>query len=152
MYFEIVRADNRHKREINKLIYASKIGSGLRGPVSRNTWIIRSGKQIVGFAEMEFISRQTAILKGVAVDEEFRHRGIGSALIKHRMKVARKRGIKVFALCTMYYLFNFYKRRGFKTCPRAYLPDYLRNYHQFASQRYKKCAVMVKGIPVKRPD
>lgn len=150
MGFAIVRADSRHKRAINKLIRGTKIGSGFKGPVPRNTWIAKTGGRIVGFAELEFIGKKAAILKGVAVDEEFRHQGIGSALIGHRFEVGRKQGVRVFALCTMYYLFKFYKKYGFKTCPREFLPEFLRSYPQFAAKRYRKCAVMVKGVPIRR--
>ena len=50
------------------------------------------------------------------------------------------------ALVTMYYHFNFYKRRKFKTCPRKNLPESIRDYPQFTAQRYKKCAVMFRAL------
>lgn len=143
---EVVRADSRHKDEINRLIREANIGPGLRGPVSKNTWVAKIDGRVVGFAEMEFISWEVAILKGIVVEREFRHRGIGSALINHRMNIARQRGVKIPALCTMFYTFHIYRRFGFETCKRKYLPEPLRSYRQFTMQRYKKCAVMVRGI------
>jgi N-acetylglutamate synthase-like GNAT family acetyltransferase len=118
----------------------------MMGPVPRNTWVVRVGNEVVAFAGLDFIQNQAAILEGIVVKKELRHQGIGAMLIKHRIQVARARGVKVFALATMYYLYNFYKRRGFKTCPRANLPDFLQSYPQFTDKRYKKCAVMVRGI------
>lgn len=151
MEWRIFRADGRHKRDINRLIKTAKIGSGIKGPVPRDTWVARVGDKVIGYASLDFVGNKAAILEGMVVERGFRHQGIGSTLISRRMKVARRRGIKVFALCTMYYLFNFYKRRGFRTCPRDYLPGFLKTYTQFTERRYKKCAVMVKGISIKRP-
>ena len=140
MEIKILRADARHRKDINRLIAEAKIGSSIRGPI-RNTFFVRMDGRIVGFANMDFIENDVAaILEGIAVE---RHRGIGSALIQHRINIARKRGIKTVAFVTMYYHLAFYKRRGFKTCPRKDLPDFLQNYPMFTAQHYKKCAVMV---------
>ena len=147
---EILRADSRHKREINRLIRDTKIGSRIYGPVPKNTWIARIGGKIVGYAGLNFIGRKTAILEGVAVEEDLRHQGIGSALMNHRINFAHRRGVKVFALTTMHYRFRFYKHHGFATCPRKYLPEFLREYPQFTEKSLMKCAVMVKGIKIKR--
>lgn len=147
---KIVKANGYHKKDINRLICEAKIGSGIKGSIPRNTWVAMLEGRVVGFANLDFVGKKVAILKEIAVDRAFRHKGIGSALINQRMYHARRRGVNVFALATMYYLFNFYKRRGFATCPRRFLPDFLRNYPQFNAQRYMKCAVMVKGIPVRR--
>lgn len=147
---KIVRADGRHRADINRLLRDDKIGPALRGPVPRNTWVAKLGDRIVGYASMDFIGNRAAILEGIVVEEALRQRGIGSALVNHRIGVARNRGIDVFALATMYYWFNFYKRRGFKTCPRRLLHEFLRNYSQFTAERYMKCAVMVRGIPIER--
>ncbi len=143
MNFKIQRADSRHRKDINRLIVDAKIGGLIRGPITRDSFFVRVDGKIVGFASMEFIGEQAAILQSISVEREYRHHGIGSALIEHRINLAKRRGVRTIAFVTMYYHFNFYKRRGFKTCPRKNLPDFLQNYPQFAAQRYKKCAVMV---------
>jgi N-acetylglutamate synthase-like GNAT family acetyltransferase len=150
--FKIIKADRRHRRDIGRLIREAKIGSGSQSSIPAYTWVAKVGNEIVGYAGLDLVGDRTAILHGIAVKREFRHQGIGSALINRRMEFARQRGISVFALVTMYYLFNFYKKRGFKTCPRGLLPDFLKNYPQFTAQRYKKCAVMVNGISLRRHD
>jgi N-acetylglutamate synthase-like GNAT family acetyltransferase len=141
--FKILRADARHRKDINQLITSAKIGDPILGPISRNSFFVRVDGKIVGFASMDFIGNAAAILESISVEREYRHRGIGSALIQHRINIAQKRGIKTIAFVTMYYHYAFYKRRGFRTCPRKDLPDLLRNYPMFTAQRYKKCAVMV---------
>jgi N-acetylglutamate synthase-like GNAT family acetyltransferase len=143
MAFKIIRADARHRRDINRLIASANIGPPLRGPIKRETFIVRAGGRAVGFAGMDFVGDRAAILHGIAVEREYRHRGIGSALIRHRINIARARGIHTVAFVTMYYHFNFYKRRGFRTCPRKDLPEPLKSYRMFISPRYMKCAVMV---------
>ncbi len=46
-------------------------------------------------------------------------------------------------LVSMYYHFNFYKHRGFRTIPRKELPADIIGYEQFTAKRYMKCAVMI---------
>jgi N-acetylglutamate synthase-like GNAT family acetyltransferase len=58
-------------------------------------------------------------------------------------EAARKRGLKVMTLVSMYYHFNFYKHRGFRTIPRKELPADIIGYEQFTAKRYMKCAVMI---------
>jgi len=52
-------------------------------------------------------------------------------------------GVKVMALITMYYRFNWFKKWGFRTVPRAKLPDHIACFPDFTSKRYMKCAVML---------
>lgn len=151
MSFQIVRARACNRGAINSILREIRIGAGSVGSL-RRTWIAKVDGEVAGFASLDFAGGKAGILKGLAVKEEFRYRGIGSALIKVRMKTARKRGVKIFALATVCYKYNFYKQYGFQTCPRRFLPDFLRNYPQFKKKRYMKCAVMVKGIPIKRHD
>ena len=62
------------------------------------------------------------------------------------MRIAKERGAKIVALVTMYYWFRFYKKRGFRTCPRADLPAVIKDYWMFTAPRYKKCAVMYQWL------
>jgi len=66
------------------------------------------------------------------------------ALFAHALEHARGCGARTFAFLTMYYLFNRFKRRGFKTSPRQLLPEALRNHWMFVTKRYMKCAAMIK--------
>lgn len=142
MNFKITKAGERHRSEIDRLVRDAKIGDKFPGPI-RNAWIARVGDRIVGFGALDFINERAACLVYLVVEKEFRKHGIGSALIAKRIEHAKRRGSKVLALCTMYYRFNFYKRRGFKVVRRADLADDLRAYGQFTDARYMKCAVMI---------
>ena len=141
--FKIVRADSRHKPEIDRLIREAKIGDGWGdGPVS-NCWVVRVGDKIVGCAALEFINERAVALTSCVVEKPYRKHGIGAALVAKRLEVARNKGCTVAALVTMYYLFRHYKNLGFVTRPRKELAADLASYHQFTAERYKKCAVMV---------
>lgn len=144
--YKILRADSRHRADINRLIRGANIGSGLNPnePV-RNFWVVKVDNKIVACAGLDFFN-DAAILTALVVEKARRHRGIGGALIRHRLEVAKRRGAKAVALVTMYYHFNLYKRRGFKTCPRKNLPKNIKDYGQFTTKRYMKCAVMFKSI------
>ena len=146
MDVKIVKADERHRKDINRLMRSAKIGCFGKNESIKNSWFVRHGGEIIACATLDFHGPDVAILYGIAVRREFRHRGIGSRLIQHRMNVAGTRGAKIVALATMYYHFNFYKRRGFRTCPRAKLPESVKNYWMFTAKRYKKCAVMYQYL------
>jgi N-acetylglutamate synthase-like GNAT family acetyltransferase len=142
MALTIIKADERHRGEINRLITGAKIGDGVEGPI-RNFWVARLHGRIVGCAGLDFINARAAVFTHLVVEKDCRRQGIGSALIAKRFEAARKRNISVLTLITMYYHFNFYKRRGFRTIPRKQLPEDIRSYEQFTAKRYMKCAVMI---------
>lgn len=144
MQIKIQKADQRHRKEINRLINQA-LGSSIKGSL-KDIWFVRVKGEIVATGGLNFYQDQAAIFTHLVVKKEFRRQGIGSALIRHRMKVAEERGATILALVTMYYRYNFYKRRGFKTCPRKDLPESIKNHWMFTVQRYKKCAVMYQPI------
>ncbi|MCH7759482.1 GNAT family N-acetyltransferase [Patescibacteria group bacterium] len=144
MQIKIKKADQRHRKEINRLIMEA-LGSRIKGPI-KDIWFIRVKGEIVATGGLNFYQDQVAIFTHLVVKKEFRRQGLGSALIRHRMQVAEERGVSILALITMYYHYNFYKRRGFKTCPRKELPESIKNHWMFTVQRYKKCAVMYQHI------
>ncbi len=144
--YKIIKADERHRTEINRLIKTAKIGSGLtKNKPIKNLWIVRSDCRVIACAGLNFYN-SADILTTLVVEKESRHRGIGGSLINLRLGFAKRHGAKIVALVTMYYHFNFYKRWDFKTCPRKNLPESIRDYPQFTAKRYKKCAVMFRNI------
>lgn len=144
--YKIIRADERHRTDINKLIKGANMGNGLgKNELIKNFWVVKENGRLIACAGLDFYNN-SAILKHLVVEEEFRHQGIGGNLINLRLHAAKQRGAKIAALVTMYYHFNFYKRRGFKTCPRKDLPENIKEYSQFTAQRYKKCAVMFRTL------
>lgn len=146
MKFRIQQADQRHLADINRLILGAKLIDEPLEKVGEHYWFVRIHGVIVACAALDFYGENGVILTHLVVDKAYRHQEIGTALIAHRMRIAQKGGMRIVALATMYYLFNFYKKRGFKTCPRKYLPNSIKNYWEFTSSRYKKCAVMYKVI------
>lgn len=44
----------------------------------------------------------------------------------------------------MYYHFNRFKRRGFRTYPRKDVPERLMSHPMLTDKRFMKCAVMIK--------
>jgi N-acetylglutamate synthase-like GNAT family acetyltransferase len=139
----IRKADKRHLNDINRLITEAKIGT----PINKlygNFWFIRIDKKIVACVGVEIIGNNSAILTYLAVTKECRKQGIGMTLHNHVVQFCKERGIKTIAFITMYYHFNRFKKRGFKTCPRKELPDQIKNYWMFTEKRYMKCAAMIQ--------
>ena len=144
--YKIIRADERHRKDLDRLIRKYLRSTVGKNEPVKNYWVVRNkNKKIIACCGLEFHDGN-AMLTSLAVERKYRHQGIGSAFINHRLKIARQRKARLAALVTMYYHFNFYKRRGFKTCPRADLPEELKDYWMFTAPRYKKCAVMYRPI------
>ena len=144
--YKIIRANERYRKDLNRLLRKYLWSALAKNEPVKDYWIVKDDKgKVIACCGLEFHNGNT-ILTSLVVEEKFRHRNIGSALIKHRLDVARKQRSRYAALVTMYYHFNFYKRRGFRTCPRADLPEELKDYWMFTTPRYKKCAVMYKPI------
>lgn len=137
----IVRADERHRCNIDHLIHSTHIGDGMSGLV-RGFWCAKVGNRIVGCGGINFINQDTAVLTHIAVEKEFRRQGIGTALISRCLDYARDMKVRHIALITMYYLFRRFKKHGFRVVRRATLTEPLSSYPDFTSKRYMKCAVM----------
>jgi len=139
----IVQARNCwHLQDVNRLIFTSGIGEGNFKRLPPGFVVAKLNNAVIGCARIE-MQPGFAVLESVVVEHSYKHKGIGSELIRNRLKYAVRQGRHTIALCSMYYHFNFYKRRGFHTIPRAKLPDNIRAYPQFVSPRYTKCAVMI---------
>ena len=145
MNIVVYRADRRHLKDINRLIVETKIGdpmSKLKGIF----WFVRMDGKIIGCQGVEILENNTAIFTYLAVDTDYRKCGIGTALFNHAMQFLRAQDIMVVAFVTMYYHFNKFKKKGFKTSPRRFLPDEVRNYWMFTAKRYMKCAAMIQNF------
>mgnify|MGYP001614680282 CR=1 FL=1 len=143
---KIVKATEKHRKDISRMLRRANIGTLSKSDPINNMWVVKHQGRVIACAGLDFHGRDVAVLTSLAVEREFRHHGMGSALINHRMMVAKERGSRTIALVTMYYWFNFYKRRGFRTCPRKDLPEKVRNYWMFTTPRYMKCAVMIQEL------
>ncbi len=138
----ILKADRRHLDDINRVITGVRI-SGPLDKLPQHYWFVRADSRVVGCAGGEFIDETTFIIMHVAVEREHQKNHIGMDLLDFVMKYAREHGATSFALITMYYRFNWFKRRGFRTSPRSGLPDAVRNHWMFTAKRYMKCAAMI---------
>lgn len=143
MPFSIHRADRRHLPDISRLIVETRIGDPL-DHLPQNCWFARQDGRIVGFAAGEFADKRTFVGEYLAVEEGCRRQGIGMALFGHMVEDARRRGAKVMGFVTMYYLFNRFKKRGFRVVKRQDLPEALRSHWMFTVKRYMKCAAMIR--------
>lgn len=143
----IRRGHLRDVRQINALVRASRIADqDFRCTGPRSYWVAYHGPTLIGCAKICWYRGVTAILEKCIVAEDYRRQGIGTKFVKLRLAEARRRGRRIAALCTMYYSFRHYKKLGFRTCPRAKLPDAVRGFRQFTAKRYMKCAVMIRAL------
>jgi GNAT superfamily N-acetyltransferase len=87
MKIEYIRAGDRHRADINRLIVTTKIGDGFGDdePI-RNFWVARIDGRIIGCAGLEFINDRAGVLTHVAVEKEFRRQGVGSELIRESVR------------------------------------------------------------------
>ena len=107
-------------------------------------WFVRVDGRIVGYVGAEMIGKDAVVLKHLAVDQRYRKRGIGMSLFCHAVAHVRAQGATTIGFVTMYYHFNRFKKRGFKTRPRKLLPEKLQNHWMFTTKRYMKCAAMIQ--------
>jgi|SRR3989344_2303056 len=142
----ILRADRRHLKGINNLIVKTRIGSPMK-KLEGCFWIVKDGERTIGCMGAEFINTCTVILTHLAVDEMYRRQGIGMSLFNHALRFAESKGSSTAAFITMYYHFNRFKKRGFRTSPRRFLPEDVQSHWMFTAKRYMKCAAMIKSLP-----
>jgi N-acetylglutamate synthase-like GNAT family acetyltransferase len=143
--YKIIEAKREHRNVIRALIAEANLGEDvvISDKDLENSWVACDGDKIIGCSVLEFINSRAAVLAYNVVKKEYRKQGIGSILIEKRVERCCQNNIQILSLATMFYLFNFYKRRGFATMKRALLPSDIRGFHQFTDPRYMKCAVMV---------
>ncbi len=145
MNFTIHRADKRHLPEINRLVTETKISDPMES-LDGVFWFARAEGRIVACGGVQLIGSETGIVVQLAVEKPFRKKGICISILKKIDEYVKERGVKTLALATMYYLYNFFKKRGYRTIPRAGLPDHLKNYSMFVEKRYMKCGVMIREL------
>ena len=90
--------------------------------------------RIIGILAVEKFEESTFEIRGIAVDAEYRKRGIGQTLIKH---VCEELAISSLLAETNDTAVNFYKSCGFET------EGFLKTYPSGVFQRYK-CTLNIK--------
>jgi N-acetylglutamate synthase-like GNAT family acetyltransferase len=93
--------------------------------------VARSGGRVVGCVGAE-LHGPTALLRSLAVDPRRRGEGIGEALLRAVVDLARRRGaLELYALTTT--IEPLLARRGFTRVPRAEVPAAVRRSAEFAT-------------------
>lgn len=148
MKLAIHKANKRHLSDINRLVLKTGIGSPLK-KLDGKYWVAKMDNRVVGSIGATMIGDTTAILANLAVEQLYRKQGIGMSLFDHAVNHVRSLGATTVGLVTMYYHFNRFKRRGFRTMPRKFLSEPLKSHWMFTAKRYMKCAAMVRTFPPK---
>lgn len=99
---------------LNEVFYRHAVKNDIAENISRQSIIAYEGSKIVG-AITFILFYGEAYIDDFAVLEEYRHRGIGSKLIKEVERYCKQRGVSHITLNT--YEFQapeFYKKQGYK--------------------------------------
>jgi N-acetylglutamate synthase-like GNAT family acetyltransferase len=108
----------------------------------RDYFVVRAVHGIVGCAAVREIG-DGGYLYGLTVCKEWRRRGIGSALVRERLKWLSRNGANFAVLLTMFWNVRFFRQSGFRTVPRKGLPAMCARLADFRSPRNRHCAVMI---------
>ena len=96
----------------------------------QHMFVARVGNRIVGCASLELYG-DTALLRSVAVDAEFRGGGIGGDLTRAALRLAERRGVSTVYLLTTT-AERFFPRFGFEIVDRADVSAAVRACAEFA--------------------
>ncbi len=85
-------------------------------------WTIWEGETLVGLGALKRLSADHGEVKSMHTAQATRRRGVGSAMLRHIIKVARERGVSRLSLETgasEYFVpaRPFYRSHGFAECP-----------------------------------
>lgn len=83
--------------------------------------VIVLSSQIVGCAALELFPNQLGEVRSLAVDKDHTNAGFGSLLVQHLIEEARQRGLS--RLMALTYAPKFFHKLGFRTVPKATLPE-----------------------------
>jgi len=149
--FYIRPATEEDVSEILRLLVETKIADKMAGDLSDYLVACDSDGKIIGTAGIQGIEgssliQSDVVLVNVAVEKPYRKQGVASFLIDVQVSRCKKLGAKTISLCTMYYQYRFFKKRGWVITKRADLPDPINTYWQFTDKRYKKCGCMVRVL------
>ena len=110
----------------------------------QHMFVARAGNRIVGCASLELYG-DAALLRSVAVDDEFRGGGIGCDLTRAALRIAKRRGVAAVYLQTTG-AEQFFSRFAFIVIDRADLPPQVRSSWQFTSGCCSSAVVMQKVL------
>lgn len=93
--------------------------------------VVRSGGQIIGSGALEHFG-DTALLRSVAVESQWRGTGVGRLLVGELERRARAAGISELILLTLTAA-DFFRRLGYGAKDRAQVPDAVLDSTEFKS-------------------
>jgi putative acetyltransferase len=103
--------------------------SGLRSP-DVTFWSAWEGDTLAGVGALKALSARHGEIKSMHTAESMRRRGVGAAILRHIIAVARERGMSRLSLETGSWPYfaparGLYARHGFVECPPfgEYVPD-----------------------------
>ena len=77
--------------------------------------------KIVGVARLHFNSKEEAQIRYMAVDENYRNRGIGSKMLENLEKIAKEKGARYIILNARENAVEFYLKNGYELIEKSYL-------------------------------
>jgi len=76
--------------------------------------------ELVGVGRIHFPAADTAQIRFMATKKQFRHLGIGSAIVKRLERFAEARGVQVVTLTAREVAVTFYEGLGYSVCGDAH--------------------------------
>ena len=108
-------------------------------------WIAEWNSEVVGCSSLVHVDT-VAIFHSLAVKKAYRHRGIGSELMKLRLLDARATGDEIAVLMTMFWNVNFYRKLQFETTSRKSLPTVLRDHPMIFDAAFRRSTPMIRDL------
>lgn len=102
----------------------------LTSDMLRNFLVARKGERVIGVIGLEICGQHDALLRSLAVTEEFRHQGIAGRLTDFIARYAASNGIRNIYLLTMSAR-DFFAKQGFLEMARNQLPPDIQATREF---------------------
>lgn len=127
---------------IERLLTASKLPLDGVSEALPSFIVAESGSELVGVAGLE-PCRENALLRSVAVAEDWRSRGLGRALVERVIAEAESRGVHALYLLTTT-AERYFPSFGFRAVARDEVPADVRATKEFASACPASATVMCR--------
>lgn len=141
---EVKRASKQHLKTIRQLLYENELPSEGVEETIDNFLIIRDGSKIIGCAGLE-VYGEAALLRSVAIRKGRQGQGLGKAITKEILTLAKRRKIeKLFLLTTS--AVDFFKKLGFEIIERRKVHPKIQKSEEFSRLCPHSAVTMVKYL------
>ena len=89
----------------------------------RSYIVAKEGDQLIGYLALHIHTKDLAEIRSFIVDAPFRHKGIGTALVKEAKEEAKRLGIARILVLTYQNLIAFFHNEGFKDVEKREIPQ-----------------------------